>query len=122
MTGVGNRYKRSQGEKVEEETPVDSNSLRETGAIIQSLRDGFDMRPALPVDETERILGSRTAKSSTGQESNPPQTTETVPQSGATDSPNAPNAPKIANIKYASSPVNRRVGFDCGLDGSADDD
>ena len=94
LTGVGNRYKRSQGEIVEEETPVDSNSLRETGAIIQSLRDGFDMRPALPVDETERMLGSRTAKSSTGQESNPPQTTETVPQSGATDSP---NAPKIDN-------------------------
>ena len=94
LTGVGNRYKRSQGEKVEEDTPVDSNSLRETGAIINSLRDGFDMRPALPVDETERMLGSRTAKSSTGQESNPPQTTETVPQSGATDSP---NAPKIDN-------------------------
>jgi hypothetical protein len=103
LTGVGNRYKRSQGEKVEEDTPVDSNSLRETGAIIQSLRDGFDMRPALPVDETERILGSRTTKSSTGQESNPPQTTETVPQSGATDSSNAPNAPKIDNANPTQS-------------------
>ena len=102
LTGVGNRYKRSQGEKVEEETPVDSNSLRETGAIIQSLRDGFDMRPAVPVDETELILGSRTAKSSTGKESNPPQTTETLPQSGATDSPNAPNAPNAPKIDNAN--------------------
>ena len=100
LTGVGNRYKRSQGAQVEEDTPVDSNSLRETGAIIQSLRDGFDMRPALPVDETERMLGSRTAKSSTGQESSPPQTTETVPQSGATDSS---NAPKIDNANPAPS-------------------
>jgi hypothetical protein len=103
LTGVGNRYKRSQGEQVEEGTPVDSNSLRETGEIIQSLRDGFDMRPALPVDETERMLGSRTAKSSTGQESSPPQTTETAPQSGATDSSNAPNAPKLDNANPTQS-------------------
>ena len=107
LTGVGNRYKRSQGEKVEEDTPVDSNSLRETGSIINSLRDGFDMRPALPVDETERMLGSRTAKSSSGQESNPPQKTETVPQSGATDSPNAPKIDN-ANPDQSSSGATSR--------------
>ena len=100
LTGVGNRYKRSQGEVVEEDTPVDTVSLRETGAIIQSLRDGFDMRPALPVDETERMLGSRTAKSSTGQETTQPLITETFSPSGATDSP---NAPKIDNSKPAKS-------------------
>ena len=100
LTGVGNRYKRSQGEKVEEDSPVDAVSLRETGAIIQSLRDGFDMRPALPVDEMESMLGSRTAKSPNGQESTQPQAPATVPQSGATDSS---NAPKIDNLKPAQS-------------------
>ena len=100
LTGVGNRYKRSQGETVEEDSPVDAVSLGETGDIIQSLRDGFDMRPAVPVDETERILGSRTAKSPNGLEATQPQAPATVPQSGATDSS---NAPKIDNSNPAPS-------------------
>ncbi len=97
LAGVGNRYKRMQGEIVAEDTPVDIDSLRATGAVIQKIRDGFDMNPATPIDETERLLGSRTAKSSNGEEVIQSQTSVATEQSGTTDASNAPkdlNAPK----------------------------
>ncbi len=59
LATVGNRYKESKGEIIEIEAPVDVDSLRETGMVIQGIRDQFNLSPAEPVDETERLLGSR---------------------------------------------------------------
>ena len=55
LTTVGNRYRQSKGEIVENQAPVDVDSLREMGKIIQGIRDQFDMKPIEPVDEIERL-------------------------------------------------------------------
>ena len=83
LNSVGNRYRESQGEKVAADAALDASALRSMGQVIQGIRDQFQMNPAEPVDETERLLGSRSSKTPQGQAAATQQPSDaTPPESG----------------------------------------
>ena len=59
LTAVGNRFRESQGEKVDSlDTPVDLSSLTEMGRVIKDLRDGFQLVATQSADGTDRLRGA----------------------------------------------------------------
>ena len=103
LTTVGNRYRQSKGEIVENQAPVDVDSLREMGKIIQGIRDQFDMKPIEPVDEIERLLGSRLPQNSKTPADVVPESDAINQQSDATWSKNSQDVVPTKNTEGASN-------------------
>ena len=60
IASVTSRFREAHGEPASEPGAlVDFDSMTEVGKVLKEFRDGFQLSPSTPVDETARLLGTR---------------------------------------------------------------